>query len=189
MMGPRHTRIIATTACYPPRCARSQTERGRRHRRRGPGRLRAARPLPRQSTRTPRPRRSPRPARSRSVIWLPSSRCPAATGSSTAWRVIEVARPSSSRGSPRRSQKVERPNAAHSVRVGIRFARSTSHTSPSASIRRRRTGPSRSHSAWTIRSSAIRRRRSRAPTGWSIRISRSRPGGRSTLAPTAGLRT
>jgi hypothetical protein len=41
------------------------------------------------------------------------------------------------------------------VRVGITSAHSTSRTSESASIPRRRTGPSRSRLGWTTRSSAI----------------------------------
>ena len=135
-MGPRHTRIIATTTCYPPRRCSLVSDwsvvagivaaglAGACREAPAPGVDKNAAPLDKRAA----------PARWRSVIWLPSSRCPAATGSSTAWSVIEAGRPSSSPGSPRRSQKVERPNAAHSVRVGITSARSTSPTSPSASI-------------------------------------------------------
>jgi hypothetical protein len=151
-------------------------------------RVRAAKPLPRRSKRAPR-RRQHRRVRSRSVIWRPTSRCPAVMARNTAWQVTEVVRRSCSRGSPKRSQKVERPNAAHSVRVGIKFARSTSRTSPPASILRKRIGPSRSHSASIIHSSAIHRGQSRAPMAWSTRISSSRPGGRSISAPTAGSPT
>ena len=186
-MGPRHRRIIATTAWYPPRrwwtVLGSASSRALSPR---DWRVRVATPLPPHRTRAPCLRPSRLLVRSRSVIRHRSSRCLAPTGSSTVWRVIEVARPSSSRGSPTRSQRVERPNAAHSVRVGIGSARSTSRTSVSASILRKRTRPSRSLLGWTIPSSVIRRGQSRALMASSTRINRSRRGGRSTSVPMDG---
>jgi hypothetical protein len=187
--GPRHTWIIAgSAACYAPRqcglvsgIAWSQASSPRAWQ------VRAARPLPPDSKRMGR-RLLRHLVRSRPVIWRPSSCCQAATESSTASPVIEDGRPSFSPGSPTRSQKVERPNAAHSVRVAMRSARLTSRTSGSVSTSQKRTGRSRSPLGWTIRSSAIQPRRSRRPTAWSIRISRSRPAGRSTSAPTAASR-
>jgi hypothetical protein len=185
-MGPGHTRIIATTACYPPRQCGMVSDGAWSQASSPPGwPAHAATRLPPHPVRTP-PLRPSRLVRSRSVIWHRSSRCPAPTGSSTASPAIEVARPSSSRGLLTRSQRVERPNAAHSVRVGIGSARSTSRTSVSASILRKRTRPSRSLLGWTILSSAIRRGQSRTLMASSTRINRSRPGGRSTSVPTDG---
>ena len=108
-------------------------------------------------------------------------------GAPTAWRITEVSRSLSWRGSPKHSQAAERLNASHSGRMARQYDSSMWLTSQPVSILLKSTKGLLNPWAEATRSSVIPPERWPKNTAWSMAYGCGRRDGRFTSAKTAGF--